>query len=554
VVTEKQVVDNGEGEETNTESQEGGGTIQKDPEPDDVAMLAGNYYKTLKAALAATGVNGGRVTLLQNASESLSGSDFASNGEIDLSGCTLTGTLEIPASSSYVIKAGEIVGDITVKGQLTLDNVRVKGNITLEGGGYLCITGANSTAGTITVNASAANTEIVISAGTYDEIVFSGSDSNVIGNVSGGTYGAKVPDEVITLGYTCAEHGTGVWTIERTGKVTILFDGVDYDCYGKSNSNAIDYYKTETTNNRNVNMIFTVTPAVIGASVITANDTTVALGAGDYTYASKTLTIPKGAAFLKTLPAGENFLLLQLEGGAYGMVKIHVWPSVTYVPSKHMIGSGEDVIFTLSDYPAYLTVSTSKNDTEGEAVPSSATAFGGGKMTLSGAYLDTLQPGTYYFDLWYLMGSKRFSMRSAIVVYKEYVVTEINNVDVIGNKPTPVTWRHNSGTALSVTTNGNPSKITGVKVDGVLINPGNYTISSDSATVNLSSGYLNTLANGNHSLTVVFTDGEASTVFTVKNASLSPKTGDANNLMVWAAVLILSGAAVLALVPRKKKQ
>ena len=91
-------------------------------------------------------------------------------------------------------------------------------------------------------------------------------------------------------------------------------------------------------------------------------------------------------------------------------------------------------------------------------------------------------------------------------------------------------------------------------MDGVLINPGNYTISSDSATVNLSSSYLNTLANGNHSLTIVFTDGEASTVFTVKNASLSPKTGDSNNLMVWAAVLVLSGAAVLALIPRKKKQ
>lgn len=33
----------------------------------------------------------------------------------------------------------------------------------------------------------------------------------------------------------------------------------------------------------------------------------------------------------------------------------------------------------------------------------------------------------------------------------------------------------------------------------------------------------------------------------------SPKTGDESNVALWAAVLLLSGGAVIALVPKKKK-
>ena len=66
--------------------------------------------------------------------------------------------------------------------------------------------------------------------------------------------------------------------------------------------------------------------------------------------------------------------------------------------------------------------------------------------------------------------------------------------------------------------------------------------------------YLATLAYGKHSIDIVFTDGFASAEFSVLNASASPKTGDSNNLALWAGVLLLSGAAVVALIPRKRKQ
>ena len=34
----------------------------------------------------------------------------------------------------------------------------------------------------------------------------------------------------------------------------------------------------------------------------------------------------------------------------------------------------------------------------------------------------------------------------------------------------------------------------------------------------------------------------------------SPKTGDNNHVALWVGLLVLSGAAVVALIPKKKKQ
>ena len=55
-------------------------------------------------------------------------------------------------------------------------------------------------------------------------------------------------------------------------------------------------------------------------------------------------------------------------------------------------------------------------------------------------------------------------------------------------------------------------------------------------------------------MTILFKDGEATAQFDVHIGSASPKTGDESNLVLWAAVMLLSGSAVVALVPRKKKQ
>ena len=135
-------------------------------------------------------------------------------------------------------------------------------------------------------------------------------------------------------------------------------------------------------------------------------------------------------------------------------------------------------------------------------------------------------------------------------------------------------WTQNSDGTLTFRANGEFSKFTGVKVDGKLIDRENYTAKSGSTIVTLSKDYLATLPVGNHSLTVVFNDGECSTDFTVKaagdntnpgdntkpgetvtpgNNADGPQTGDHSSIVLAVVVLLVSGGALTVLAIAKKK-
>ena len=135
------------------------------------------------------------------------------------------------------------------------------------------------------------------------------------------------------------------------------------------------------------------------------------------------------------------------------------------------------------------------------------------------------------------------------------------------------TWTQNSNGTLVFRANGDFSKFTGVKVDGTLIDAKNYTAVSGSTVITLKTDYLKTLSVGTHKLTVVYTDGECSTNFEVKQTTqtegdkpdtttptgnkdtTSPQTGDNSNLLLWVALLFVSGAGVIgATVYSKKKR
>lgn len=135
------------------------------------------------------------------------------------------------------------------------------------------------------------------------------------------------------------------------------------------------------------------------------------------------------------------------------------------------------------------------------------------------------------------------------------------------------TWTQNSDGTLVFRANGDFDKFTGVKVDGTLIDAKNYTAVSGSTVITLKADYLKTLSVGTHKLTVVYTDGECSTNFEVKQTTqtegdkpdtttptgnkdtTSPQTGDNSNLLLWVALLFVSGAGVIgATVYSKKKR
>ena len=93
-------------------------------------------------------------------------------------------------------------------------------------------------------------------------------------------------------------------------------------------------------------------------------------------------------------------------------------------------------------------------------------------------------------------------------------------------------WEQNSDGSLSIRGSGAISKFVGVKVDGNLVDVRNYTVKEGSTIVTLKADYLNTISVGNHTFEIIWTDGTASTRFTVSKSdsgSDEPKDNDGNN-------------------------
>lgn len=70
--------------------------------------------------------------------------------------------------------------------------------------------------------------------------------------------------------------------------------------------------------------------------------------------------------------------------------------------------------------------------------------------------------------------------------------------------------------SLTIKADGEFSKFTGVKIDGELIDGSNYTATEGSTIIEFEDDYLKTLDAGEHTVSVVFTDGAATTKFEIK--------------------------------------
>ena len=113
-------------------------------------------------------------------------------------------------------------------------------------------------------------------------------------------------------------------------------------------------------------------------------------------------------------------------------------------------------------------------------------------------------------------------------------------------------WTQDSDGSLSVRGSGAFSEFVGVKVDGKTVDKKYYTVKEGSTIVTLKPEYLNTLTEGKHTLEIVWTDGTASTTFTVK--ADSPQTGDNSMMWLWIALLFVSGFGVVKTTVYTKKR
>lgn len=103
-----------------------------------------------------------------------------------------------------------------------------------------------------------------------------------------------------------------------------------------------------------------------------------------------------------------------------------------------------------------------------------------------------------------------------------YVLTNLKNE----------VWTSGSDETVVFSSNANYGKFEEVKIDGTVVDSGNYDVYEGSTVVELKSSYLSTLSAGEHSIEVVSYDGSCSGKFTVKvkpapvvPTYVAPKTG-----------------------------
>ena len=118
-------------------------------------------------------------------------------------------------------------------------------------------------------------------------------------------------------------------------------------------------------------------------------------------------------------------------------------------------------------------------------------------------------------------------------------------------------WTQNTDGSLAIRGSGEISKFREVKVDGVTVDPVNYTVTEGSTIITFKPEYLKSLSAGNHSFELVWTDGTAATNFTVaENAdqsAKSPKTGENFSMALCTVLLMVSCAGLAGMFVRRKK-
>ena len=314
-----------------------------------------------------------------------------------------------------------------------------------------------------------------------------------------------------------------------------------------------------------------------GVASVTGNYTHI-LGVNEYTLdsysAPKKITLEK--KYLNSLDDGEYYLIgfpnlaNKAEQVNYGkfIVKSSEAPKGSYIltPDYQMWYSGTDPLTFYSNlfYDAGLDWNY-KGYGEDIIVPDVIVSTRSNMVGATSVRIDQ------YWDLGYgyfMLGQNFLSSLSADETYYMQVIDarhpNTNYTNVVSFRVGPTlraidTDKHVINSTRSLRFRSS-APIAEVYVGNIMLtDPADYGVSWDGKTVTLSFEFLNKRSAGNtYTIKVRTTDGEwAATTFqvlTTAQGSASPRTGDESNLGLWAAFLLLSGTAVVVLVPKLRKQ
>ena len=413
--------------------------------------------------------------------------------------------------------------------------------------------------GTVTVN----NARVNIIGGFVDNLV---ANNNAVVNTSGTRIGTATPDATSTINTSGSGiGGAGTGTTGGSGSGTGA--GGSGIAYGSASVYNTPYLKFSSGNPVYFQPV--ASGAFEGFAYFKSGATKggTAVGSGSYRFSyDQRMILDEG--FLNSLTDGDYDL--------YGYV-------TTTSGSRSFTFLGTFVVYTDSPQPTtswWLTPDYSKWYTGEDPLVFESNMFD--KNVIGKKIIPLVRYGTNgtptrtlsYEQFWefdgngyFMLGKNFLNSLSADQTYYLQVVDannpSVNYTNIVRFRLGPTlkaidTDKHVIGSTKNLRFLASEA-VSAVYVGNIqLTSDADYALWNGGRTVVLSSEFLNQRTPGNtYTLKVLTYSGEtASTTFqilTTSQASSSPRTGDTSNIGLWSAFLLLSGTAIVVLVPKLRK-
>ena len=438
--------------------------------------------------------------------------------DIDLSACKIWLEITDTDGLAYAVGATEAV---TAKDKLT--------SITAP----QAITVANGTA------YDAMNLPATVSIVTEGNTVSSAPVTWDTTTPAGGSYDPSVlTEQTVTLkGTVTCPDSIDANGVELTTTITITISAAGI--VGAPTANPVAGTYTE-------NQSVTLTSSTVGATIYYTTDgsePTITGGAPDGTTKEYTAPIAvtgtEGQSSTTTIKAiavqngmqdssVETFTYTIKQDSQTPDVPVVTAPSITTQPGNATVKVGETATFTIAVNGTGLTYQwqIDRNDGNGWVNIDGATAASYTTSTVD------ISCNGFKYQCVVSNSVGTDTSNTAVLTVTENTTPAPGSVDYEILDGANTSWEQNSDGSLSIRGSGAISKFVGVKVDGNLVDVRNYTVKEGSTIVTLKADYLNTLSVGNHTFEIIWTDGTASTRFTVSKSdsgSAEPKDNDGNN-------------------------
>ena len=390
--------------------------------------------------------------------------------------------------------------------------------ITISAAGIVGAPTANPTAGTYSENQSVALTSSTVGATIY--YTTDGSEPTILSGVPSGT----------TKEYTApiAVTGTEGQSSTTTIKAIAVQNGMQ-DSSVETFTYTIQIPVTGYTITATAGANGSISPSgAVGVAAGGSQTFTISPSSGYVIDTLKVDVLEVTATTSYTFSEANSNHTIEVNFKQESQTPVVTAPSITTQPGNATVKAGETATFTIAANGTDLTYQwkIDRNDGNGWVNIDGATAASYTTSTVD------ISCNGFKYQCVVSNSAGTDTSNTAVLTVTENTTPAPGSVDYEILDGANTSWEQNSDGSLSIRGSGAISKFVGVKVDGNLVDVKNYTVKEGSTIVTLKADYLNTLSVGNHTFEIIWTDGTASTRFTVSKSdsgSDEPTDNDGNN-------------------------